>query len=54
MAEKKPAELAPRKVAVELEGEIRQRLKVYVAREDLKMKVVFNKALDEYLKKRGA
>ena len=41
-------------MAVVLEGEIRRRLKVYVAEHDLKQKAVFNAALDEYLKKRGA
>lgn len=44
----------PKKVNVELEGEIRRRLKVYVAQRDMKIKDAFNEALDEYLSKRGA
>jgi len=54
MAEKRAVELAPRKVAVVLEGGIRKRLKVYVAGQDRKLKAVINEALDEYLRKRGA
>lgn len=54
MAEKKKNGPAPRKTAVLLDGQIRQRLRLYVAKSDLKIKAIFNEALDEYLKKRGA
>lgn len=51
-----------KEINVELTGEIRRRLRVYVAMHDLKIKAVVNAALDKYLpalgeagkKKRGA
>lgn len=39
---------------VEIDGEIRRRLRIYVASEDTTIKAVVNAALDDYLKKRGA
>lgn len=51
---KKPADKGTRTMAVELTAQIRRRLKVYVAANDLRIKTVVNDALDEYLKKRSA
>jgi hypothetical protein len=48
------ATAAPRKVNVELDGETRRRLKVYVASNDRKLRDVINEALEEYLRKRNA
>jgi hypothetical protein len=54
MADKKRNGVPARKTAVLLDGHLRQRLRLYVARSDLKIKAILNEALDEYLKKRGA
>jgi hypothetical protein len=43
-----------KKMAVEVDAELRQRLRVYAAQQDVKIRAVLSSALDEYLKKRGA
>ncbi len=55
MSNKKTPEPKAKKMAVLIEGLLRKRLRRYVAEdESLTVKAVFNAALDEYLKKRGA
>lgn len=48
------ATAAPRKVNFDMDGDIRLRLKVYVASQDRKLRDVINEALEEYLRKRNA
>lgn len=51
---KRPPAPETRTVAVEIEGGIRKRLRMYVAAHEVTIKAVVNEALDEYLGKRGA
>ena len=52
MAEKKEPE---RKMAMAIKSTVRKRIRHYLAEhEGIRIKDLFNEALDEYLKKRGA
>lgn len=57
-SKRRPAAAPPRPqtkdLNVELDGEIRRRLRIYVAKEEATIKAVVTAALDEYLTKRGA
>ena len=56
MAEKKrlAATTERKKMAVDVEPQLRQRLRVFAAQQDVRIKAILGAALDEYLKKRGA
>ncbi len=52
---KKPVPAETKTMAVEIDGALRRRLRIYIAAHDeLTIKAVVNAALDEYLRKRSA